>query len=176
MAKQKILSTKNLNREKATVVPGVKKRRIITTADGDKTDIQFIAENLDALKDGDILKLKAKIEKVIAARKPTWWRCNKCGMVRKRAWNAERNMCICNTRGYADGGFLEPMSDAEVEKHLEETREKARAESERRFQAALERVNRSRREAGRPEFSADDLRKQRERFNRKMFPMSPFNT
>jgi predicted Zn-ribbon and HTH transcriptional regulator len=143
MAKQKIVKTGKPERKKA-VLPKIKVKRIITTRSKDekKTDIQFVAENLDALNKGDILNLKNKIQKVIDARKPTWWKCPKCGFVQKREWNAKPTTCLmCNSKNYQDGAWLEKMTAAEIEEHQKAERKKWMEWSKRQRRVQFENVN-----------------------------------
>jgi uncharacterized C2H2 Zn-finger protein len=172
MKNKKLVSTEGKERKKA-VLPKIKVKRIITTRSKDEktTDRQFVAENLDALKDGDILKLKAKIEKVIASRKDTYWRCPKCNRVFKRAWDAQSTGCIfCNIHNYKDSAWLQKMSDAEVEKHLKETAEKQKADYEQRMKAGLARANRARREDGRPEIDLAEYKERQKRYFANLMP------
>jgi ribosomal protein L37AE/L43A len=172
MKNKKLVSTEGKERQKA-ILPKVKVKRIITTRSKDekKTDRQFIAENLDALKDGDILNLKNKIQKVIESRKPTWWKCPKCGFTQKRPWNAQQTTCLkCNPKNYKDGSWVQKMSDSEVQKYLKERREKLQADYEARMKAGLARANRARREDGRPEIDLAEYKERQKRYFANLMP------
>jgi len=70
---------------------------------------------------------------------------------------------------------MRKMSDAEIEKHLKETRKKAKAEYERMLRGELERANRSRREDGKKELTMQELKERKRKYEKNLFPMSPFN-
>jgi ribosomal protein L37AE/L43A len=163
MKNKKLVSTAGKEREKAAI-PGIRKKRIITTRSKDekKTDIQFIAENLDALNKGDILNLKNKIQKVIESRKPTWWKCPKCGFTQKRQWDAEKTTClVCNSKNYADGAWLEKMTAAEVEAHRKAERERMTEAAKKLLRVEFENTNQYLTSIGESPYSWPEFRKKK---------------
>jgi len=163
MKKLKNVKTQDLKQETAPQ-PKFKKPKGIQTRDlgKKKTDRDFVIENFDALTDSDVKKLKLKIEKVIADRKPIWRKCSNCGFVHKSAWDSKKSMCIkCNWRRYKNGGWMIRMSDAEVEKHLEAEKKRMKEWAERSFKIEFENTNRYLRSIGEKPYTEEEFRKRK---------------
>lgn len=169
---KKFLKTENLDQE--IKLPRPRKNKVISTRSkyaAEMNDVEYCRTFIDSLPKADLKKLREQIETIIANRKPSWWKCNKCGEVRRRAWDAVETSCFhCNQYSKKAGGWLERMSDSEVKKHLKETAEKNKEERERNLKGELARANRFRREEGKEELTLEELKAQKKRYWSKIIP------
>lgn len=170
--KKKILKTENLDQK--FILPRPRKNKAISTRSKrveNMNDVEYCRIFIDALPEADLAKLREKIQKIIDARKPSWWKCSNCGVVQKRSWDAEETSCIhCNQYSKQAGGQLVKMSDAETKKYLKETAERQKKERDQRLKGELARANQARKEQGKDEITMAELKARKKRYWERMIP------
>jgi hypothetical protein len=156
--KKKVITTQDSYRK--TVKIEKKTGGIVTTADLDKTQTprEFIAENTDAIPDKMIPEIKKAIETELENRQPTFWKCNQCGFIVRREWNAGTAACIkCNFMSKEGGGFMVKMKDREINEYLAAQKIQLQQAAQKYTRRKFNRFNESRKKAGEKELSFDEF-------------------